>query len=98
MDDVIIITHILQESNYQKLHHLLDPHCLQNTNYQITIASSTSITVLRITYFTVVLYVYINSDITLPHTAIVHKPVFISLSNKGYRYTCVCVLVVAKLR
>ena len=60
MDDVIIIvTNILREINYQKSHHLSDPHRLCYTNDQIAIAHSTSIIVVRKIYFTVVICVYL---------------------------------------
>ena len=52
--------------------------------YQIAIASSTSLTVVRIIQFTVVICVYvIRSAMSFLLKVIVHKPVFILLSNKG---------------
>ena len=45
--------------NYQKTYHSLDLHRLLYTNYQITRAHSTSITIVRITYFTVVISIYL---------------------------------------
>ena len=81
-DAIITITNILWKINYQKLHHLLDPYRLQNTNYQIAIVSSTSVIVVRIISFTVVLCVH-NSVLSFLHKLIAHKPVFAPLSNKG---------------
>ena len=44
MDDVIITTAtIFCKVNYQKLHHLSDPHWLSYTDNQFAIASSISI-------------------------------------------------------
>ena len=81
MDDVIIMfTNILQEINYQELHHLLDPHRLYYTNYQITIAHNTSIIVVRKIYFTVVICVYLIALYLFLHKVITLKPLFIPLS------------------
>ena len=95
MDDVInTATNTLWEIKYQKLHHSLDLHRLQYTNYQIAIAYSTSITVGKKNYFTVICVYLIAS--TFLHKAIVHKPAFVPLSNNGEQYACVCTLMVIK--
>ena len=85
-------------NHLSKLRHIPDPHRLSYTNYRITLVSSTYINYCC-NYFTAVLCAYI---IVLYLFRI--KQLFTnlfswsgcSLSNKGYRYTCICALVVAK--
>ena len=61
------------------------PHRLWYINYQVHLASSTYIIVVVKFNFTAVLSIKlaISSTSILYYTAMVHKPVFVPLSNKG---------------
>ena len=50
--------------------------------------------VVRITYFTVVLCVYVI--VHHLNKTVVHTPVFGPLSNRGWQYLSICALVIAK--
>ena len=88
MDDVIITTtNILHDINHQKLHHLLDPHRLQYVNYISDHHSQQYINYhCKNNLFHCCSLCLCNIAISFVRKVIVHKPVFILLSNKGQRY------------